>query len=299
MDKTPIKIIAIIIVPLIIALIVRYTGKDFNSSADEVVNTKGETFKENSEEDSLVKIMTSWPLPENLKEISGISWIDADRFACVQDEKGTVFIYNIKTSTIENEIAFAGKGDYEGVAVAGKTIYVLQANGTIFEIRNYAAKSSVKLYETHLKKKQDSESLTYDRKNNRLLVAIKTVESDNADYKGIYAFDLKSKTMDTKPVYHIDLKNEVFKNEKSKDKAIQPSDIEVHPLTDEIYIIEGTKPKLLILNSNGTVKSLFKLKRSDFSQPEGLSFSPEGLMYIANEGKDNPGNIVQVELLEK
>lgn len=295
--STPVKIIAVILIPLIIAVIIRFSNSDWKRSSDEKDKANGEIGEMSFGKDESVKVLTTWVLPDVLKEISGISWIDADHFACVQDELGKIFIYNTRSSTIDKEIAFAGKGDYEGIAIAGENIYVLQANGDIFEISNYTKPNPpVKLYKTSLKKKQDSESLAYDKKNNRLLIAIKAGELDGEDFKGIYSFDLRTKTMDVKPVFRINLKDPIFREGKNHQNAIQPSDIEVHPVTGDMYIVEGTKPKLLILNADGVIQSLHKLSGKDFSQPEGIAISPEGLIYISNEGKDQPGNIIQVEL---
>ena len=41
-----------------------------------------------------ITIVKKWDMPEYLAEISGLSCIDGQRFACVQDELGKIFIYN-------------------------------------------------------------------------------------------------------------------------------------------------------------------------------------------------------------
>ncbi|MHB1178683.1 MAG: SdiA-regulated domain-containing protein [Daejeonella sp.] len=299
MDKTPIKIIALIVIPLLLALIVKFVRSDGGASDDNKSNKSGKQDFFDSGKKSSVKILTTWLLPDDLLEVSGITWMDTDLFACVQDEMGKVFIFNTRLNKIEREIPFADKGDYEGIAVAGDAIYVLQSNGSIFEINGYKRDNPVvAVYSTHLKKKQDAESLVYDKKNNRLLVAVKAIDLNSNDYKGIYAFDLKSKQMAAAPVYKIDLKNEIFQemNKGKIENSISPSDLAIHPLTGDLYILEGTKPKLLIMNSKGAIVSLYDLKGSDFPQPEGITFNPEGKMYISNEGGKQPGNILQVEL---
>jgi uncharacterized protein YjiK len=300
MDKTPIKIIAVIIIPILIALLVRFVNWDSGTLTSNKSDDKGKEDFLNSSDKSSIKILTTWLLPKELLEVSGISWMDEERFACVQDELGKVFIFNIRLNKIEQEISFAEKGDYEGVAVVGNVLYVLDANGTIFEIGEYNnGNPKITVYKTHLKKKQDAESLAYDKKNNRLLVAVKSVDLNSNDYKGIYAFDLKTKRMEESPVYKIDLNNKIFdKVNKGKiENSIRPSDLAIHPLTGDIYILEGTKPKLLIMNSEETLISLYDLKGSDFPQAEGIAFSADGKMYISNEGGNKePGNILQVEL---
>src|SRR4030095_1426412 len=169
--------------------------------------TKNKTVKNREDETnareltaSRITVIKKWEMPKELKEISGLSYIDDKRFACVQDEVGTIFIYNIASSSVEKRIPFGAVGDYEGLAVVGETVWVLRADGKLFEVSNInAAKPVVKEYGTHLTMKQDSEGLCYDKKNNRLLIAIKGVEPDTEDYKGIYAFDLAAKKMDPQP----------------------------------------------------------------------------------------------------
>ena len=240
------------------------------------------------DEDSKIAIIKKWDLPDVLKEVSGISYIDNDRFACVQDELGKIFIYNTAGNNIEKEISFAGKGDFEGIAIVGTTAYVVRADGKLFEVNNYNTKSiSVVQHDTPLTAKQDIEGLCYDQKNNRLLLSTKGKEPGNSDYKGIYAFDLASKKLATKPVHKVDM---------AAGKKTQPSDLEIHPSTGDIYIIDGPNQKLLVMSAEGVEKDLHQLNSSDFAQPEGIAFSKSGELFISNEGKKSSGNIIQVEI---
>jgi len=247
-----------------------------------------------------ITVIKKWDLPKELTEISGLSNIDDKRFACVQDELGKIFIYNIASSSVEKEIPFGPVGDYEGLAVVGETIWVLRADGNLFEVSSIStAKPPVKEYGTPLTMKQDSEGLCYDKKNNRLLIAIKGVEPDTDDYKGIYAFDLLSKSMDQQPVFKIDLLNEVFGNNgsgKKKKGTINPSGISIHPQNGDMYITDGRNPRLLITDAAGNIKKLYHLNTDEFVQPEGISFNASGDLFIANEGTKHPGNILQVKI---
>lgn len=301
-DKTPMKIIAIIVIPLIVAVLIRVVTWD-KKGGGEKGSAKTEKFDfKDSDDKSGAKVMITWLLPEKLTEVSGIAWMDADHFACVQDELGTIFIFNARLNKIEKEIPFGPKGDYEGIAAVGQAMYVLRADGTLFGIENYAKETrKVKMYKTHLGKKQDSESLAYDDKNNRLLVAVKAEDPNSKDFKGIYGFDLKSKTMSATPVYKIDLNDKIFEDvNKGKSKnSISPSDIDINPINGNIYVLEGTDPKLLIMSPAGKLLSLFELDKSDFPQPEGLTFDNNGNMFISNEGNKKEGNILQVDLLNK
>jgi len=247
-----------------------------------------------------ITIIKKWSMPKELTEISGLSYKDEKQFACVQDEVGKIFIYNTASSSVEKEISFAAAGDYEGLAVVDKTIWVLRADGKLFEVSNLdAAKPTVKEYSTPLTIKQDAEGLCYDKKNHRLLIAIKGAELGTEDYKGIYAFDIASKKMDKQPVFKIDLLDKVFGNNgsgKKKKDPINPSDIVIHPLNGDMYIIDGRNSKLLITDVAGAIKKLYQLNSKEFAQPEGIAFNSAGDLFIANEGTNQPGNILQVKI---
>lgn len=245
-----------------------------------------------------ITIVQKWEMPPELKEISGIAYINENRFACVQDELGKIFIYNTASRKVEEVIDFAGTGDYEGISIVGSTAYIQRADGKIFEVKNYDSEPSVIEHNTHLTAKQDVEGLAYDKKNNRLLLAIKGKEANNNEYKGIYAFDLSSKQMETKPAYKIDLTHAIWNNVKSKNK-IQPTDLEVHPATGDLYIIDGPGPQLLVMGGDGSKKKLYQLNSSDFSQPEGIAFTQKGELFISNEGRTGPGNILRVSVGSK
>jgi uncharacterized protein YjiK len=286
------KVLYVVIVMMIIGVPMLF-WKDLKQS----FAAEGSSFK--GTDAGTVEVVDKWELPEILKEVSGIEYLGNNQFACIQDELGTIFIYNTAAGKIEKEIPFAGPGDYEGIAIAGSTAYVVQSDGKIYEVTEYqSAKPAVKEYTTPLTAKHNVEGLTYDRNNNRLLLAIKGEESENVDYKGVYAFDLKAKQLASSPVIKINLYDPVFNGAKGKKKSkvFQPSEIEIHPQTNEIYILQGTDPKLLVMDAQGQPKKMHSLQSSVFPQAEGLAFTPQGDLYISNEGKKGAATIVKVAL---
>src|SRR5687768_17590814 len=56
-----------------------------------------------------------WILPEELKEISANVFQDDTHMACIQDQDGVIYSYNLHSKSIDGKIEFAGKGDYEGL----------------------------------------------------------------------------------------------------------------------------------------------------------------------------------------
>jgi uncharacterized protein YjiK len=125
-----------------------------------------------------------------------------------------------------------------------------------------------------------------------------SVKDGNAatDFKNVYAFDLTKKTMVSEPVIRIDLNDEELRSTKGKKgKTIRPSAIGIHPTTGDYYITDGPQRRLIVMSPAGDVKSILSLGK-DFQQPEGITFSPQGEMFISNEGTKEAGNILQVSV---
>lgn len=251
---------------------------------------------------SAFTIVKTWEMPAALREISGISYIDQERVACIQDEAGIIFIFNMSTAAVEAEIPFGPPGDYEAIAVVGNDAYVSMADGRIIEVLEYrSGRPIVKEYGTHLTVRQNVEGLCYDRKNKRLLVAIKGREEGSDNFKGIYAFDLAAKQMAVKPVFKLDLTDPIFRRGTAKrtHTAFQPSEIQIHPLNGDIYITDAIRAQVLILDSEGAIKMLNQLDRLTIAKPEGIMFTPSGDLYIASEGgRDRPGIICQLSVIK-
>jgi uncharacterized protein YjiK len=243
-------------------------------------------------------------LPVVLHEISGLTFIDSTIFACIQDEKGILFFYDLVKNEISREIKFFSKGDYEGIARVKDTIYVLRSDGTLYEIRDYKSDSVIVTpYPTNVPSK-DNEGLCYDSENNRLLIACKehTGKGDlSKDERYVFGFDLTSKRLIEEPAFSFDLRLlkdyannhniNLPRKEKKKGSAAEPvlkfraSAIGIHPVTDKIFILSAEDYLLLIFDRNGNIDQMVKLNAGLFNQPEGITFFGNGDMLISNEGQ--------------
>lgn len=238
-----------------------------------------------------------WELPKELREVSGIAWLEDGKIASVQDEDGIIFIYDLETEKITEQIDFAEGGDYEGIAINNNDAYILRSDGTIFEVLNYLDnRKETNSFKTGFSSKNNIETLEIDKEHQNLIVAPK--DRDNTDnFKGLYRIAINSKKMEAIPIVKIDMNDKVFNNENKKAyKNFNPSDMAIHPQTGEYYVLDGKNPKLVILDKAGTIIKIYKLDKNDFAQPEGITFSPNGILYISNEAGDNEANIIEIEL---
>lgn len=262
-----------------------------------------------------------WKLPKKLVEISGLSYVDKHSIACVQDEKASIYVFNVKKGEVETKTDFGDHGDYEGIEIVGNNAWVLKSNGTLYQVKDYLKGKNpvVKKYKTGLSSKNNAEGLAYDAISQSLLIACKGYPFVNKDeernakeFKAIYRFDLKSGQLDPKPFLLIELdsikhhKNYnamtllgiellAFFDTSDGDVSFQPSAIAIHPLTGNLYILASVGKSLTVFSRKGKMLSLVRLNSKVHAQPEGICFSPDGTLFIANEGKDGKGIILKFD----
>jgi hypothetical protein len=242
-------------------------------------------------------------LPQELREISGIVPINANELACVQDESATIYIYDLRVEKITRQYKTNIVGDYEGITLAGNSIFILRSDGVLVEYPNYTSPGQkIKEYFLNLPS-ANNEGLCYDQKNYRLLIAakIQANEKSKKERRYIYAFDLKSRVPNNTPIMKLDIEDieklavseglVVAEKSKKKDKKknegfdFHPSEIAVHPFNQNIYILAAADKFLLITSPDGDIKHLYKLDRILFNKAEGLAFLPDGTMLVSNEGQ--------------
>ena len=263
-------------------------------------------FKDNSyisfdEANKTYSIEKKWELPSILEEVSGISYLGNNEMACIQDEDGSIFIFNLESSKITSNIPFGDPGDYEAIAVLEDTAYVLRSDAKIFEIKDFRSKTfKVNTFQVSGLDINEVESLEIDAVNNRLLFAVKEYNTRKTT-KGIYAFNLKTKTLDKKAFVSLDGEAQIYKDlvGGKASQIIRPSAIRFHPKTGELYVLEGNQPKLIILDKHGIEREIHLLNTETFPQPEALDFDEKNRLYISNESRRQPATILRVKLKTK
>ncbi|MER0440686.1 SdiA-regulated domain-containing protein [Emticicia sp. W12TSBA100-4] len=249
---------------------------------------KGEPYTFNY---SIEKPTLKMEMPTSLKEISGLSFYKENQLACVNDEKGTVFIYNLTSQKVTETIDIGKNGDYEGIEVVDDEIFIMKSNGKIKGFR--ISDGSERKIDCSDKDVKEYEGLSYHPQTRSLLLVTKEKDKDKNDKKTIYSYSLSTEKFDK----YLTINEDMIKGSDGK-KTFAPSGIAVHPITGEVFVISSQGKKLLILSPEGEKNTLIELDPETFVQPEGICFTPNGDLYISSEGTDANGYILKFDYLK-
>lgn len=232
---------------------------------------------------------------EILDEISGIVY-DKDRNALIaeDDEQGRLFIVDLANPFAYKLSKFGPPGDYEDLAFTGKEWFVLKSNGELYFAKNAFTDSATHEKFPFSEKGNEFEGLYYDQASNCLWLLCKSCNRDKGkNVVSLYSFDVTTRQFKDGPLWQLDV-NKIKDQLSSKDPVFKPSAIAMHPLQKKLYILSGVNKLLVIADSDGNIQSAYKLNPAEFKQPEGITFSDNGDMYISNEAtEDTYANILK------
>ncbi len=228
-------------------------------------------------------------LPKELNEISGLT-LDGNDLLAIEDEDGIIFRLSVADGSIKERIPFWEEGDYEGIALVGKEIWITKSNGRLYQVIHPGSEQQeVKEYNTWLNGDNDVEGLAYDPAENRLLLACKDDPKGNGldkENRYIFAFDLASKKLSDEAAFSI-----------PREDDFAPSALAIHPLTRQLFLTSSVGKQLLVATSEGAIETIQKVDEKWFPQPEGLCFAADGTLYISTEAKDGePARIYRLPL---
>ncbi len=233
--------------------------------------------------------MKSIDLPTKLEEISGLEWINGNELWAIEDESSVIYSLNPKTGEIMNEQKFAKNADIEDILYDDGKAWVLQSNGNIFQVDNpFTESSKSTLHEFTGKGTNDFESIIKSNKEPVLWIFCKTCRTDkNSDVSSVFAFDLSTRKFEndaTKILKNDQLKS-ILKEKDVEKIRLQPSAIAFHPIELQYYLLSSTDHWLMVLDQELAPKEFYNLNPTIFKQPEGITFSPDGTLFISNEAR--------------
>lgn len=234
-------------------------------------------------------------LPKALREISGLTFTEDGRLLCHNDESGTVFEVNYQTGEIVKRFYLGRlllRGDFEGIAARQDTVFLVNSEGVVHRFREAQDEQHVdyQRFATKLSIANDVEGLAYDSETESLLLACKADPGKGlGQTKAVYAFSLKTRTLESKPRFLLSLQEILSQTGR---KEFNPSAIERHPGTGHFFVLASNGLAIAEIDSEGKLLAVSTLPKSVHDQPEGLAIAENGTLIIANEGAKKSGTLV-------
>ncbi|PHI19971.1 hypothetical protein CEQ90_10500 [Lewinellaceae bacterium SD302] len=242
----------------------------------------------------------TYVLPNDLDEISGLTFWEGNQVLTIQDEDGEVFIYDMDRQAIVKEIKFNKDRDYEGIARRDSTIFVLEKDGDVHYFNYRGGKDEYKAdkFESIFSYRNDTEGICYDDRSGMLLIVPKGEQLDPVEEKehllGIYQMNPATGQILDQPAYIIDQYQlgEVIYGKRER-YLMKPSGVAVHPETGNIYVIASVGKILVVLDRESNILQVELLDKKVFSQPEGITFTADNELLLSSEGKGTKPTITR------
>ena len=225
-------------------------------------------------------------LPQELDEISGVAYYPADSsIFAINDEKG--WLYKLKKGHNSKRWKFSKGADFEDVVMLDSVFYVLQSNGNIIRL-SFSSDNNIAVQQYYFEQQGDSknefEILYFDSTRQKLILICKDCEADKKKSLTTFSFDpITGKYTGSVFSINVDSIAAAVGQEKLRFK---PSAASINPKNGLLYILSAINELLVVTDVNGNFKNAYKIDKSIFKQPEGITFTPSGGMIISNESAD-------------
>jgi len=248
----------------------------------------------------------SFLLPDELHEISAIAAADDHTLACVQDEKGALFFFDLDQGRIVRRAKFGPRGDYEGLAKVGGEYWVLRSDGVL--LRLVAAEDRFEIAETLATglPVKEFEGLAVDYAANRFVLAPKSVakETEERELRPLFAFDLATRlaakeplltlrldeVLDAARLQGIDVPTRTTKRGKEKPSVrLFFAEVAMHPQTGDLWLLSAGDRALLVVDRNGQFRGMHFFSAVEMPQPEAATFLPNCDLVLGSEGAGGQG----------
>jgi uncharacterized protein YjiK len=237
--------------------------------------------------------LARWILPAALREISGLAITADGRLHSQGDEIGEIRELDYRRGILAKHF-FLGekglKGDFEGITVAGNTVFMATSTGKIYQFREGADDSHVPftMIETGLKSECEFEGITFDASINALVLACKHIHEKNV-HGSIMLFRWNLAGDSTAKLSKIIVPlGDALRGTNSK--TLHPSDITVDPGTGNYILVASLENALIEITPAGELVSVRQLPVGH-PQAEGVAITKDSILIVSDEAKEGPAII--------
>lgn len=235
-------------------------------------------------------------LPRDLREVSGLAVTTDGRFFTHGDEQAEIFEIDPASGRAVRKFVLGEKtarGDFEGIAVNGSRFFLVTSEGGIVEFA--AGEDGARVaYTVHRGLPDEDcevEGLEYDGRTDSLLLACKTPRRKALESRlVVFAFSLTTMQPSGEPRFAIPLD---FLRGAGVSRNLSPSGIAIHPTSGTLFLLAGREHLLVEISADGRPLGVRPLSDRMHRQPEGIAFTADGTLWIADEGGNGRGALTR------
>lgn len=224
-----------------------------------------------------------WRMPPRLREISGLATSPDGHLFGHDDEIAIIYLLDAERGELRKAFALGDpieRGDFEGLAITPSgEFYLTTSRGLLYRFREAGdgAHADFERFDTGLGETCEIEGLAYLAAEDSLILACKANEARAMrDVVSLHAWS--PATGQTEAWLNVPVSTIA---EAAGLPGFHPSAIELH--SDRILLLAGREQAFAELSYGGDVLSARALG-ARHPQPEGLALSPDGALFIADEG---------------
>ncbi len=253
----------------------------------------------------------SFELPDVLREVSGQVFGQDSSLLLVQDETGLVFRLDLTDGNVSQFVRFAGQGDFEAMATSPDGLWVLRSDRRLFHFAEQAVENAAdEKWDLPIPEGGDYEAMVYSPGTRQLLVVGKepvvwqgqesdlcrlvfAVSPKSADTASL-AFVMDLRDMQTYLDLHAEteeLQDLKVRFNPEKKSSFKPSGMAIHPQTGLLYVVSAVGKTLSVWDMSGRLCWFRSLPETLFPQAEGITFGPDGTLYLSHEGPNGPARV--------
>ena len=232
-----------------------------------------------------------WVLPQELAEISGLTETPDGLLLAHADERARVAAVHPRKGVLERRFTLGAgvRGDFEGITMAGDTVFMITSNGVIYRFHAGADGEQVRFetQDTNLGKECEFEGIVWEPATSSLILACKTVFVEEFENQVVLYRIPPADTRALPTPVAIPLERIAGSNGW---KSFHPSDITVDPSSGNYVIISSQERALVEVTPTGDVVRSESLPERH-RQPEGVTITRDGLLIIGDEARQGSASI--------
>jgi hypothetical protein len=237
---------------------------------------------------------TQHRLPGRLQEISGLARVSGEALSGHGDERARIHRIDPGSGQVLEEFRLGEngvRGDFEGIAALGSTVFLTDSDGLVFASPEGEADARVsyKRLDTGIGARCEVEGLAAIRDPDRLLLACKS-RRDRELVGGVTVFSVgledandPAEVTSGPPELLLDLPPAALE-EVGLPRRLSVSGLEVHPETGRLVLVASREGRIVEMTRDGEILAWARLRSGPHRQPEGITFTADGGLAIADEG---------------